>query len=78
MSKNVKLEMSKYAIIIVSISIITIHNYPDNALQDREKFHLSSLNCRVTWKRKNQLRIFDRRTHTCNTCYKNVLSKIVR
>jgi len=48
MSKNVKLEMSKYAIIIVSISIITIHNYPDNALQDREKFHLSSLNCRVT------------------------------
>jgi len=37
--------MSKYTFIIVIISIIIIHNYPDTALQDREKVHLFSRNC---------------------------------
>jgi hypothetical protein len=38
--------MSKHTFIIVIISIIAIHNYPDTAVQDREKVHLSSRNCK--------------------------------
>jgi len=38
--------MSKYTFIIVIISIITVHNYPNTALPDKEKVPMYSRNCK--------------------------------